>query len=95
MKWFENCVKINKGSHILTKSDLKLSGDIEEDDTNPFLDCTSSAISINKSNLINNNTSIEAEINSISTSTKKISNDSLQTPARKEAKMKYVRSIER
>jgi len=28
MKWFENCVKINKGSYILTKSDLKLSGEI-------------------------------------------------------------------
>ena len=79
----------------------------EEDDNcelNPFLDCTSSEIIIGTNSFINNNTSLEVDIASIPSSTKKISNSDANTPkptrnnttvTSNRSDIKAVRSIEK
>ena len=44
--------------------------EVEEEEVNPFLDCTSSEISMNGKSLIHNNVSIQDEITSLTSSVK-------------------------
>jgi hypothetical protein len=64
----------------------------EESELNPFLDCTSSEITIGQSTLLNN-TSLEAEISSISKHIK--GEPSRISLPRKQPQLKSVKSVDR